>query len=141
MNAALRNPIVHPDIDSFQDPQAHSLLRRQTLHQLDLRTRATQQFQTLTPAPEGCAYTGTHLILRDRPQLAWGRSLPRDRAVGDVDGLPDLTAGGDPVTNLVRDDFDDRHARVVLVALVHAVAEVAKPCRDPVCGKATVRQS
>lgn len=41
------------------------------------------------------------------------------------------TGVGDPVPNLVGDDLDDRHARIVLVAFVHAVFQVAEPCRCP----------
>ncbi len=86
---------------------------------------STNKCQTLTPAPEESAYT--HLIFRNRPQLAWCGSPPGGGADRDVDSLPDLSTSRDPVADLVRDDFDDGHAGVMAVALVHAVADVAEP--------------
>ena len=69
----------------------------------------------------------THLVLRNRPQLARRSGLPRHRADRNVDHLPNLGARRIPITNLVRYDLNNSHTRVVVVALVDAVAEVTEP--------------
>lgn len=55
--------------------------------------------------------------------------MSSDGANSDVHSLADLAPRGDPVSDLVRNNLDDGHPRVVLVALVNPVPEVAKPSR------------
>lgn len=55
--------------------------------------------------------------------------MSSDGANSNVHSLADLAPRSDPVPDLVRNNLDDGHPRIVLVALVYAVPEVAKPRR------------
>lgn len=72
----------------------------------------------------------TYLLLRNRPDLTRRSHSRRDRTDRDVDGTAGDILRRDEVSDLVRDDLDHGDARVVLVALVHTVSQVAEPRRD-----------
>jgi hypothetical protein len=59
----------------------------------------------------------TDLGTSDDAEFAGRRCLASDRADGHRDGLGDGGRGRVPVTDLVRNDLNDGHTRVVLVTL------------------------
>ena len=106
------------------------LLRSHTLNELNLTN--PQSIPRQRKRRGWRAYT--HLILADRPQFARCGSSATNSADCDFDRAPDTPAGRDPVPNLVRDNLDDGHPGVVLVAFVHAVSQVTKPRGRPIGG-------
>lgn len=65
-------------------------------------------------------------LLRDSAQLSWGGV--RADSGGDHlgDGSGDVALGGDPVPDLVWNDFNDGDTGIVVITLVNAVVQVAK---------------
>ena len=72
----------------------------------------------------------TYLILRNGSQIASSNNLPRRSAKCNLCSPCHGIRVGNPVTNLVRHDLDDRYTRIVLVALVNTIFEVTKVGRD-----------
>jgi hypothetical protein len=65
----------------------------------------------------------TDLSTSDDAEFAGRRCLASDRADGHRDGLGDGGRGRVPVTDLVRNDLNDGHTRVVLVTLRARVSQ------------------
>jgi hypothetical protein len=82
----------------------------------------------------------TYLILRNGPQFARSRSLPHRSASRNLGSPCHCIRVRDPITNLVRYDFDNRYTWVILVALVDTILQVTKVCSETVvsssaCGR------
>ena len=69
----------------------------------------------------------TDLSLGDSTQLARSGDLASRCTCDDIGRFGDHAARGEPVADFLRDDLDDGDPRIVLVAFVDAVAQVAKP--------------
>jgi hypothetical protein len=62
----------------------------------------------------------TNLFIGDRPQFAWDSNLALNRR-GNFLGRHGETRS-EPIADLIGDNFNNGHARVVLIALVDAIA-------------------
>ena len=101
----------------------HALFRGKTLHKLDLASRRGMNMRSF----EWRWRCRTHLLFRYGPEFSGRGGLTGDSANGNLDSLANLAPSGNPIADLSRNDFDDGNTRVILVALVNAVSQVAKP--------------
>jgi len=72
---------------------------------------------------------GTYLILRNDPQFTGSRGSSRGSPSHDLRGPRNGIRVCDPITNVVGDDEDNGHSRIVLIAFVDAILEITEICR------------
>ena len=73
-----------------------------------------------------------HLFARDGPQLSRSNSPAGYSANRFFHGAPDGSFCRHPISNLIGDDLDDRHTRIVYISFMNAILQITKVSRDTV---------
>lgn len=69
---------------------------------------------------------GTYLSIRNDSELPRSRRIAGQSSVGNLSRSADGRTGRNPVANLIGDDFNQAHSRIVLRAVVFPIFKIAE---------------